>query len=652
MEPTRLSSARESMLATFVCATTTFAFDLGVSVARDWRPPWDYAVACGIFAWVSALIVGGILGWATRRAEIALATWVAFNAWLGTMLFLPPDAMVAFALALVTWGALRLLPQARRSAATSGLATGTAISIVAVILPRLFTVLGMQRPVGLSYHLVLVLAFGVILGAHSLYVRARARIRWLPSEALPSALVLLVLIAIIPLAMTGVAAQESVVLSGRSRPRPASPDGAPPPIIVLVLDTVRADRLSLYGYQRDTTPRLKDFLETHERAVLFPLALSPASWTLPAHASLFTGELPSSHGVNSGRMLDIRHTRYPTDELIAETTLAELMKGAGYQTAAITANASISYFRGMERGFDQFVIPRSPGSLSFVGEKLRARIAPWAFAHQIEPYPPARAISANILRFLDRCAANPCFLVGNYMEAHSPYSAEPPYRGSFTIDGKGWGAGQSDRYDEEILSLDAAVADLLLELEERGVLDNAWVVITADHGEGFGEHGESGHGLTVYNEEVHIPLLVHPPRGERLAASPDAVSLIDVTTTLSLLAGSKPLGAGRDLRNTAAESTVQIELYGGVRQDIENKKPARAVVLGQTKLVESGSSQELYFLDQDPGERFDRSAEAPEAFARLLHLLPPLTPPQESEGSSRELDLEEIERLRALGYIE
>jgi arylsulfatase A-like enzyme len=211
------------------------------------------------------------------------------------------------------------------------------------------------------------------------------------------------------------------------------------------------------------------------------------------------------------------------------------------------------------------------------------------------------------------------------------------------------------RYDEEILELDAALGDLLVELEQRGVLDRSWLVITADHGESFGEHGATEHGTNVYGNVTWIPLLIQPPRGVDLIVRDDAVSLLDVTATLSAIGGREIVGDGRDLRwPWPDKGVVKIEFFGDPRK-VEARgaiagQPQRAVIRGDAKLIERAGQRELYRLRDDPGERRDLLVEKPALVAELEHELPPL---REGVVERERIDLssEDEAELRALGYI-
>ncbi|MDJ0849934.1 MAG: sulfatase [Myxococcota bacterium] len=635
-------------VAVLAATLSSFLFDLGVAVARGWNPAPGYVAVCAALSIGAALVLGAGFAW-SRRPELALATWLGLNVMIGAVLNVPPGWLAAAGFMLVTWAALLPNDRRRESPVGLGLGVGLGLSVVAVILPRLFGVIGLDRPLGRAYELTAMAALGGLLLAHSLYVRHRRGLRWLPPETPLTAAVLLLLALLVPLALTGSPSKARIDVSAAGAPAGAE---AGPLVIVVVLDTVRADRLSLYGHERDTTPVLRAWVESHERAVVYPLAFSQASWTLPAHASLFTGLVPSDHGVHSGRLLTLRNALAPGTKLEAEKTLGEVMQEHGFRTAAVLANAGVMYFAGMDRGFDQVVLPPSKGWLALTGEKLRQRLTPWSYAHTLKAYPDAATISGEVFRFLDHCGAARCFVVANYMEAHWPFAAPPPFGGAFT-DGR-WRGVEDLRYDEEILGLDTAIGELLGGLEERGMLDRAWVVITSDHGEEFGEHGAYAHGTSIYNPQVRIPLIVHPPRGESVAEHPHAVGLIDVTATLSAAIGAERLGSGRDLRTIgSAAAAVGIEWYGHPDIPPPERTTGRAVVLGSSKLIDSMGAQELYRLDRDPHEQNDVAAEGPGDVARLAELLPRLDATRpEATGRETELPVDEIERLRALGYTE
>ena len=203
---------------------------------------------------------------------------------------------------------------------------------------------------------------------------------------------------------------------------------------MLVLDTVRADHLTSYGYRRDTTPNLRRFLSEHPEAMQYDLAFSPASWTIPAHASLLTGVMPSAHRARSGEGKNILGSATERLAVVAGETLAEVLHGAGYCTTAVVANAYLLRVEGLQRGFEAFFQPHPTRPLRLIGNALRRRFFPGPFAGSIKPYPSADAINRHVARMHRECGSRPSFVLANYMEAHSPYLAPRPHAGLFVDD--------------------------------------------------------------------------------------------------------------------------------------------------------------------------------------------------------------------------
>jgi len=567
------------------------------------------------------------------------------------MLYVTPTTLHVAYFALLSW--LCFLPNNRRrdSPLSLGLAAGVAFGFCAVILPRLFAQLSISRPVGEAYVGAACLAYAVLLLAHSGYARVQRGVQRLPSDVAVWSTGTLAMVLSVPFVLTGPKTKDTVDVSVAHAQTKRDNESSPPLILLIVLDTVRADHLSLYGYERDTSPALENFVESHERAVVYPFAFSTSNWTLPAHASLLTGLLPSDHGAHSGHLLDLRHALSPNFSLQAETTLAEVMQQHGFRTAALLANAQVMFFNGMNRGFDQVVRPRAQGWLSLTGEALRRTWMPGVYAHILKPYPEAPRITEEIFKFIETCGDEPCFILANYMEAHWPFAAPPPFQGYFNKEG--WPGDETARYDEEIFGLDARIGSLLQKLEGRGILDRAWVVITSDHGEEFLEHGAYMHGTSVYNTQVRVPLIIHPPVGASVTPSETAVSILDLTATLSAVAGARPLGAGRDLRGGVEPAPIGIEWYGQPSLPPDTRAKGRAVVMGRTKLIDRNGSAELYRLAADPHERRNQATANAAKVSTMKASLPPLRVlPEATASGESELSFDEVERLKALGYAD
>jgi arylsulfatase A-like enzyme len=323
---------------------------------------------------------------------------------------------------------------------------------------------------------------------------------------------------------------------------PAVPSGTPN-ILVLVLDTVRAMNLSVYGYLRPTTPGLEALAA---RGTTFDRALTAAPWTRPAHASLFTGQWEHDHTADHEAPLD---TRQPT--------LAEELGRLGYRTAGFTANLThTARSSGVARGFLHYEDHRI--SIPQIAVAAATPRTIYRTLQGLLPIPETRVnyewkssadVNRALLAWLDRSGNQPFFVFANYMDAHSSYYPRPPFDTAFSspaypdpLPTRGVGIGM-DRvrpmrpYDQAIATIDHDIAELLRGLEERGLLENTIVVVTADHGEAFGEHGIYGHGSTLYMETVHVPLIVawpgKVPAGLRV---PDWVSTRALAATLVHLA--------------------------------------------------------------------------------------------------------------------
>jgi arylsulfatase A-like enzyme len=338
-----------------------------------------------------------------------------------------------------------------------------------------------------------------------------------------------------------------------------SPPASARNVVLIVWDTVRAFNLSLYGYARDTTPNL---VRWARQGVTYNRAVSPAPWTFPAHASFFTGQWPIRLNSQWKFKLD---APYPT--------LAEYLASRGYQTAGFAANTNCcSYETGLSRGFAHFedyaLTPRSLLARTIPGNWILTNILSRSDFYDKKwiglQSRGAREINADFLNWLNRRRSDrPFFAYLNYFDAHEPYVPPAGHEGHFgtgpktredfqyLLDYVGAPKGVSheqsilmarDCYDDCIAFLDEQLGRLLQELQSQGLLDNTEVIITADHGEGFGDHGFYGHNYSVNLDEINVPLVILSPGSPagKLVNSP--VSLRDLPATvvdrLDLSAGS------------------------------------------------------------------------------------------------------------------
>ena len=410
----------------------------------------------------------------------------------------------------------------------------------------------------------------------------------------------------------------------------AAPGGAPN-VLLIILDTVRAANLSLYGYDRETTPNLKQFATG---GVRFDQAFSTAPWTLPSHASLVTGRWPHELTADWVVALD---GRYPT--------LAEYFTRHGYRTGGFVANVGYCAAEfGLARGFNHYqdypiTIPTILQSSS-IGRKIdrsqQLRKLVRSDQHMVRVAAPT--INGGLLRWLDHRGNRPFFAMLNYYDAHGPYLPPAPYDKMFDPRGRpnnysplhrflgrpsptGLAAPIVEReiaqYDGALAYLDHELGELFAELDRRGILGNTIVVVTADHGEEFGEHGVFDHGNSLYRPSVQVPLLIvgpgHTPGG---ASVNQAVSLRDVAHTLVDLAtpGEDNPFPGMSLRrfwtdSLPAEDPVLSEVSKGIRTPRwypVSRGDMKSVVAESLRYIRNGDGkEELYGLLNDPWETRD-----------------------------------------------
>jgi arylsulfatase A-like enzyme len=418
-------------------------------------------------------------------------------------------------------------------------------------------------------------------------------------------------------------------------------------VVLVSIDTLRADHLGLYGYSRPTSPTL-DALASE--STVFDDATSASPWTLPSHASLLTGLYPSRHGL-------VSHERYLPSSV---ETLAQRFSRAGYHTAAVVNSHNLSPTFGLDRGFQQY---------RYVEEEADQR-------------EPSTAITDQAMDWLAGAGDSPMFLFLHYYDVHSDYVSLPKYEQAFLAPYDGVADGTTaqlvahregrivldpakdagnliDRYDAGIRQMDDEIGRLLRFLDERGMSADTLLVLTSDHGEEFFEHGGVLHGQTQYQEVLRVPLLVRGPGAPHKRIS-IPVSLVDVFPTLLALSGLPapdaldgvsllPLLTSSDGR-IADRALFSEADHNDVEDDITRAVRYRSFKLHYNRLT---GEYRLFDLEHDPRERHDLASEQKSAVAALSERLTrfmasartPVSVPQ------RTLSPEEIEKLRSLGYL-
>jgi arylsulfatase A-like enzyme len=408
-----------------------------------------------------------------------------------------------------------------------------------------------------------------------------------------------------------------VVFSGRMLPdwrSDVEPAAGSPNVLLIVLDTKRARSMGLYGYDGQTTPRLD---EIAARGVTFDAAYSPAAWTLPAHAAMFTGQYPVDIDMMGQQPLAPRHA-----------TVAEAFETAGYATGGFAGNLFfLSEIFRLNRGFREWrTVPLDVESLAasmWAWRSGRQTVRDWLGAHRYLVLKDAANVNGETLEWLDGLPEDrPFFAFLNYFDAHEPYTAAPEpdldgrndQRTEFLPEGDDAAKYTPERidelreaYDRSIQYLDARVGELFDGLEARGRLENTIVVITSDHGEQFGDHGLMDHGNSLYRDLVHVPLIVLLPDGKQAGRRIEVpVGTHQIAATLEDLAGLGRTLPGASLRPALEDAATREKapVFSFLRFD------AIAVSSGDHRyIVRESGREELYDVAADPFELNDLSGD-------------------------------------------
>jgi arylsulfatase A-like enzyme len=464
-----------------------------------------------------------------------------------------------------------------------------------------------------------------------------------------------------------------------------------PNVVLISLDSVRADHLSCYGYSRPTSPHL-DRLAAE--GTLFTRAYSASSWTVPSHMTMLTSLWPSLHGVDTWK----KHLDP------ARVTLAERFRDAGYDTAAFVSGPSLHAAFGFDQGFRLYnnTMAFSPEDFQAGDPTLPSTIA-HARSHQLVTGP---RVSELVRRWLDQEATRPFFLFVHLWDPHYDYIPPPPYDKMFdsgyrgTFDFSHLDSNRDIRadmplrdeehlvalYDGEIAATDGVIGELIESLERHRLLDGTLVVITADHGEEFFEHGGKAHFRTLFDEVIHVPLIFRLPgrvrAGQRTEVIFDAVHLMPTILGIAGITAG-PEARGRDLEGILrgepppddlwafSELTVvpPLTLYAirtGGRKYLAGETGVSALInlaaVNDTPVPDAPDPLTLpviyYDLATDPGEKEPRQVDDPAAMTfadRFRRIISDLK--RSADGLPREgglpatLDVETERQLRALGYV-
>jgi arylsulfatase A-like enzyme len=432
-----------------------------------------------------------------------------------------------------------------------------------------------------------------------------------------------------------------------------------PNVILIGADTLRADRLSCYGYTGSQTPHI-DALAAD--GVRYPEMTAQASWTKPSFATIFTSLYPSSHTATG------KPHRLPQTVI----TLAEVLAASGYHTGGFADNPSISAAFGFDQGFAHYEY-LEPDHL-FAGNEAASQMAlyqllrrVWAMVTGGRIYPQhfyqeASVVNHHAEAWLEANKDTRFFLFLHYMDPHDPYFAHP-YNGVGSARASNQNPDPalaptfSQLYDGEIAYLDEHLGQLFAWLRAEGLYDDTLVILTGDHGEEFQEHGGWWHGQTLYQEQIAVPLIIKYPGGAQAGSIvSDLVRSLDVAPTILDVAGVPipEVMMGRSLWSDA-----EAPAYAFAEEDHEGnilyavRSTTHKLILANADNPRGLPEDELFELAVDPGEQENLFAEQPDQVSRLrqtLRQIVTLALERAVEGEVGSVDASVQEKLRELGY--
>ncbi len=394
-----------------------------------------------------------------------------------------------------------------------------------------------------------------------------------------------------------------------------------PNVVLISIDTCRADHLSCYGHQGNTTPNIDAIAA---EGIVFENVISPAPNTLPAHCSLLTGTNPPYHGVHDNH-------NYRLSE--SNVTLAEILKGQGYTTGAFVSAFVLDSQFGLDQGFDTY------------DDDLQGVASPARVLNERRAEDANRAAGL----WLEKHAGDRFFLFLHYYDPHSPYAPPEPFASTF----------KNDLYAGEIAYVDHQIGELVDKLKRLKLYDQTLIIVTADHGEGRGDHGETWHSYFIYHSTTKVPLIVKLPGRHKSSRVAEIVGLIDVVpTVLSYLGTPVPSQvSGQDLspyfagkKRSGKERYIYSESLTPTKYGCS---PLFGLETGRSKYIQT-SRPELYDLINDPGETtniLEKSPQQARVFQERLREVIAEQLRTQSDGGSLELDEKDIRRLESLGYV-
>ncbi|MBW2182696.1 MAG: sulfatase-like hydrolase/transferase [Deltaproteobacteria bacterium] len=428
-------------------------------------------------------------------------------------------------------------------------------------------------------------------------------------------------------------------------------------IVLITIDALRADHLSCYGYDRTTSPNIDKIAEN---GIIFKNAIAPSSWTAPSMVSLFTSVYPINHGVihGLGYIKNKDKQEVFSDKLI---TLAETLKAQGYTTVGVAANLHLSEEFGFARGFDYF---------------------------KCLPFSPAQPVNKAIYSWEDKIKkSDKFFLWVHYIDPHHPYHARDPWLEHYTtraltrelkLSEKPWGdflklipdfeeypkvlSNLVALYDSEINYVDSYIGELI----QRFELDkNTLIIITADHGEGFLEHGQLGHGTNLYQETIHIPLIVKLPHSSKKKIANKYVNLLDIMPSILKTLNTNPpkQTAGKSIFKKKGplswlkKTLLRKDSSDYIFTELDTNITLKTIITSKWKYLYNyrDKTDQLYNIKSDPWEldniidyEFERSNKLKEQLFDWVEN----SNKYPTKIKSFQLSPEERKKLEAMGYLQ
>lgn len=533
-----------------------------------------------------------------------------------------------------------------------GLGFGLAISVSALVLVRFIALRDFldENPnagmLATLYGLGMAIVCAMLLFA---FFRALGRIFHTP----PSPRALSWTCVLVPLTIFGLMTQRGDDTLPAPSPVASRDVGDSRGTILLVVDTLRADAISPYGAPRESSPNLHAFSEV---GTVFEDVTAQASWTRPAVASLLTSKHPSGHQTMSKASI-------LPDSLL---TLAEAMKEAGRKTAAVVTNYNLEAGYGFSQGFDQY---RYLAPARYLGAPKRAnRLAAYNVFRLLREklittgrearffYRDGRTVNTVGLELLDQIVDQDFFLYLHYMEPHDPYFGEDgSYARVSQVNPPASMRNQiQTAYAQEVHRWDRIFGEFLDEIKARGLLDRVDIIVTADHGEEFLDHGGWWHGETLYQEQVHIPLLAAGP------SFPPAVIMtlsrqIDIAPTLlaSIGAETPKTWEGLNLLDPSFQTETALAEENHNGNDLKSiRQGTRKLILANPNNPRGLGVREHYDLERDPEEATPLDTKGDLALDQLLAEQLQEAREGAARARQREISPEQEAELRALGYVQ